>query len=482
MNRVTRSEKLLNRLVDAGKLTAKGRDWLIAAIDPMHDTQLQNLAGWPDIEDQASVVRCYKQSVSLNGTGVGSDVPFDVVIQTFPILNSAQLGNPVFRANNIISPTNSLAVLEVGGVVATCYPTGSQWDVSTSAGDGVDTVIDLPETIVAGNGRLIGMGFEVVNTTAEIYRQGTAYVWRTPQQSDALGKWGKTRVLTNGTDYVTDSFMGRQVQWYPSNEQSILLLPGSRVWEASKGCYCVVPFLSADNPVTPCDYITPVVLDQFDSNIRAPFNNPPIYCQSPYLQINAGVSYYGVGVQNKFAPVHSAGAAFTGLSSQTTLTLSVNYYYEYFPSSADVGLVTLAKPSACYDPLALELYSIALSEMPVGVEASMNGLGDWFAGLVSRFAPTIGSLLTPVFGPGAAAVGVAAKGIADSYLTSQSPQSSVVVAARGRPPPLPPRTGANYPVVLVNGGGKRKRKRKKKSNPSNRQMVVYQPRQDGRRG
>jgi len=468
MNRVTRSEKLLNKLVDAGKLTPKGRDWLIAALDPMHDTQLQNLAGWPDLEDQASVVRCYKQSFTVNNSGAGAN--FDLVIQTQPIMNNRTVNNITARTNQVIAGLTGVTE-NCGALHWAVYNPGDFWTLAnhSSVGHGV---VSLPDSVVSGNGRLIGMGFEVINTTAEIYRQGTAYVWRSPQQENGTGTWGVSRAFL--TDFAVDWFTGRQLQWCPPDEGAILLLPGSRTWEASKGAYCVVPFISVENPVTPANYEIPVATDAFDSSLRTTANSTNVFVPPPFTTTVAGSTLYGNHWPNKWAPVHSAGAAFTGLSNQSTLTITLNAYYEYFPASTDVNLVTLAKPSASYDPLALELYSIALSEMPVGVEAAMNGLGDWFAGIISRFAPMIGTLLSPLTGPAGPAIGLGAKALADSYLTSQSPQnapSKAVVLNRNRR--IAP---TSVPRVAIASNPRKGKKKKKKKNMADidRQIAILQ--------
>ena len=136
---------------------------------------------------------------------------------------------------------------------------------------------------------------------------------------------------------------------------------------------------------------------------------------------------------NRLTNTHSTGAAYVGLSKQTALTVSVVFYYEQFPGVKDTQVVTLATPSAAYDPVALELYSLALSEMPVAVPAGMNGLGEWFAGAISRLAPIIGTLLTPIAGPLAPAVGSAAKLIADGYLVQNGGDKNAQKTDRSEP-------------------------------------------------
>jgi hypothetical protein len=99
---------------------------------------------------------------------------------------------------------------------------------------------------------------------------------------------------------------------------------------------------------------------------------------------------------------HTSGAFFTGLSPQTTLQVNVKMLIEVAPGPGS-ALVTVAKPSPVYDPLALELYSRAINEMPVAVPASMNPAGEWWSGVLS----TIGD----VAGPALSAIGLAPVGM-----------------------------------------------------------------------
>jgi len=55
-------------------------------------------------------------------------------------------------------------------------------------------------------------------------------------------------------------------------------------------------------------------------------------------------------------------------------------------------LVVLATPSPEYDPKALEAYSIALQDMPVGVPVAENGIGDWFSGVVNKISNVVGNI------------------------------------------------------------------------------------------
>jgi hypothetical protein len=126
----------------------------------------------------------------------------------------------------------------------------------------------------------------------------------------------------------------------------------------------------------------------------------------------------------KSEPVHLVGAFMTGLSQETTLTVTWNVYYETFPSVDEREILVLATPSARYDGKALEVLNYALATLPVGVPASMNPLGEWFWNVVDTIAdiaPAIGGMIG---GPGGALIGAGARKGAkalSAYNTAPSP-------------------------------------------------------------
>lgn len=414
INRVTRAEKLLSKLVETKKLSPHGRDWLICALDPFHDTRLDNLAGWPDMSDQPSLVRCYKSSKTITApAGVEEGATWDAVINTYPVANTSQLGQVPVRAGNHFVVSNSSNNRILAPVLVRKYQPDASWSPNNLNYE--SEFLTLPDEISRGNGRLIGMGFEVVNTTAELYKQGTCYVYEFPQptqlESFTTGTLVNDLWVPNTTGFGTTILSG------PGDEDQIMLLPGSRFWEASKGNYSVVPFRDQHNPAGGAVDIMIQFAPELDQNQNTTQSINPCMA-NPNHYANIGSSTISQFNSNRLTNTHSTGAAYTGLSKQTALTVTAIFYYEQFPGVKDTQIVTLATPSGSYDPVALELYSLALSEMPIAVPAGMNGLGEWFAGAISRLAPIIGSLLTPIAGPMAPAIGLAAKGAADAYLSA----------------------------------------------------------------
>jgi hypothetical protein len=121
---------------------------------------------------------------------------------------------------------------------------------------------------------------------------------------------------------------------------------------------------------------------------------------------NAFCAPIGVGPQQN---QHTIGAFFTGLSNQSSLTVTLNCWIEYFPSPIDQSLVVLATPSPRYDLIAQEIYSEALADMPVGVMVKENGLGDWFKDTVAKVSSWAAPALSAVPHPLAQAAASAAK-------------------------------------------------------------------------
>lgn len=402
-----------------GTITETGKDFLLAALDPMHDNPLTHLEGWPDVEGAASVVRCYKKSMQISAPpGLPASTNWDVVIQSQPIINTCITRVNNNRVNNLVGPTTSAVVATQGPVMIRSVKTGNStswiWgDNPVTAGNQTQTM-SLPTDVCAGRGRLIALGFEVNNTTAPLHKQGNVTVYRQPQSTERDTTWMYCKDLTTANSTIIP-LTAHTITPMPEDLASTMLLAGSRQWPAAEGCYCVVPFMGTDNPALPADYRQPILLlpglGQDKTNAE---NSEAVMFAEPY----ANFGTYPYFQANKWAPIHSTGAYFTGLSPETTLNLQVNFYYETFPTPDDTQIITLATPSAEYDPVALALYQHAVSHLPVGVPADWNVFGEWFADIISKVskiaAPLAGPLSPVVLGAGA---------IADSYLAAASPKS-----------------------------------------------------------
>lgn len=412
---------MLDNLVESHALSECGRDFLIANLDPMHDLQLSNLRGWPDVTTTASVNVCIKQSeqISIPTGNVGL---WDLVVQMNPCLNELDC-YPYSRNNdNFVEQVG--APQKVGMVTIKSYAgaaAGGPYGFGNAPT--ADFVIGLPAAYSKGKSRLVGLGVEITNTTSELYKQGTCTVYRFPQgDMDSKVRRYKETNTTVSTQQIT---------FQPSSLSTAMLLSGTRQWKAAEGAYIVAAFNDDQNLALPAEYRQPVLYPSTADDISGADNTFPLAIPRP---MNGSVDSSAYWTANRWAPINSGGAMLTGLSEQTTLTVTVNAYIELFPTPAEPELVVLAKPSAAYDPLAMTLITKAMESMPVGVPAADNGFGDWFAGLVSTWAPKIGDALS--FIPGAGVVGTGAKWLADSYLENyRAPPTPNSRAIMRRPPP-----------------------------------------------
>lgn len=275
--------------------------------------------------------------------------------------------------------------------------------------------IELPEVYSQGASRVVGIGFEVVNTTAVIARQGTATVYRLPGSHTQSANYHQIQ------DSVAANweFEGQLIRRPPTNIEEALLIAGTRQWSAEEGSYNVGTFVGQDNPPLLPNYVQPIVLvsDLAPEDTVQRWNISanqvePVGSNLSSVWAPRSCNFASTATTNrgsyafKIYPFNGSGTILTGLSDTSTFTVSMNIYVESFPSVEEKDILVLATPSAEYDPIALELFSHAMAAAPVAVFVSENGLGDWFDGVVSAATKVL---------PGLSAV---AKGFGIPYLPS----------------------------------------------------------------
>lgn len=429
--------------MDEEKLSSQGKDWLIASLDPFHDKQLDNLQGWPDLESSASLVCCGTASVQLavpSATGV-----WDVVIQLNPAMQNRTM--PVYNRNDDLF-TTSTGVTQQSGLVTmrTYYGAARDGLYDLTDAPSAFTHMGVDSAFLEGKGRLIGVAFEVTNTSPELYKSGTITSYRVPQESSTNTR----RLTTTGAAPVALPFTGRESLFQPRSMSDALLMEGSRQWAAKDGAYVVGAFNGLENPPSDPEYVQPIFLPANSTTITGG-NLNACAVNLPFNALTSDRLCYWNATRH--ANINSSGVFITGLTEQSTLTVTLRYYYERFPSVSEPAFAVLARPSAHFDPVALQMYLQALQSMPIAVPVGDNAFGDWFAGLVSEFAPMIGNALGAAGIPGASVLGTGAKFLADRYLASDRPQK---VSAKRAPP-------ARKTVVDQTTPQQRQKKKKKQN-------------------
>ncbi len=362
------------------------------------------MQGYPDANTSKTLfqeVTMSKQiSVPANVTG-----NYDAHIYTLPELHTPPPGSTLnlaldFNQYGIGTAPGTYSMLPSANypIAPVCVVTGPT-GVKT-AYDGSASLLPTMTTFdfspyFDGQKRVLYLAFEVHDTTAELYKQGTCTVYRHPQVNNVseLGTYyGANTVATGVTTYVSRS--------PPADLQTALLLPGSRQWEASEGCYCVATF--DDRQMDLCGSV-------FGG--RA-FTYGDFVSGAPtrgfgHVSIADALGNFTQLRSWKPIPFHTSGAYFTGLNQNSTLTVTVKIGLEVAPTPENPQLVVLAKPSPDYDPVAIELYKHASQLLPPGCRVGDNASGDFWDNVLVALetaAPFLGRML-PF--PGGAAVGQA---------------------------------------------------------------------------
>lgn len=366
---IQRGEMLLANIASRTGITPCGKDWLIAALDPLHDNQLHNLAGYPDVVTAPSLIRIVKQTMPLSAPP-GQATPWSGALYVWPWLNPTTLHTTFTKGANTLDKDYSATGYNFENVHWYRHSGGgAHINFSVNSGGG----LSMPTGYLGGTGRLIGMGLEVINETAEVYQQGNVVTFRSQQTEPELVTWYDLQ--NDVDDSVAQCFSAMTVQCPPTDSASAMLLPGSRSWEAANGCYMVVPFQGDNKPTMPqpVGIILPVDTVEF----QAGENNADlaVYTTVPNNFVEGGLKFM------KTAPINMVGAIFENLSPQTALQLNVVWYYENFPVASS-DLISLAKPSCSKDSVALQAYAEVLNSLPIAVPSSWNSAGDWFADVV----------------------------------------------------------------------------------------------------
>jgi len=369
------------------------------SLDPFHDFEV-NIMGYPDANNSKVVIQevTLSKQIATYSNGQG----YDMHIATLPELHT--LGgnlNQALNIDNLGTATSANATFNFvgnnfpfGPVCVVTGPVGQDTFYDGSAATGGKMEVFDFSNWYDGQKRVVAMAFEVHDTTAELYKQGTVTTYRLPQVID-------TQQLnfiysTNTSKTPTVCYMSRSP---PADLSSALLLQGSRQWEASHGCYCVATFDDRRMDLTGSHYGTRVFTTGDLSTEATNYG----FGQQPLAD---GTNQWACQLRSwKPIPFHTSGAYFTGLNANSTFTVTVKLILEVAPTPENQQLVVLAKPSPDYDPLAIEIYKHASQLLPPGVPVGENASGDFWDKVlmaIESAAPVLSSFI-PV--PGASVLG-----------------------------------------------------------------------------
>jgi len=431
----TRASRLLDNLVDAGKLSPEGKRFLICNLDPFHDVEVQS-PGWPDNNQFPSIRRKVKQTISIANPFLSTapTLPWDLHVTMWSSLDALVYSKSSLRVNNTFVFNSGDVGQILGGIQVWGVKTGTTWDPFNPATTVLMNTIALDPSYVNGISRITSIGMELTDTTPVIQKGGMVFVYKQPNNPrDAMVFEGFSPV-----DAASCTFSGLMDTLPPSTLNNVQLMPETRNWAFEKGAYVVGRFSTVENPPRAVDYSPPVytyVDDEGASN-----SSTLIYQQ----MVTSGIGFGGITLfrplGNRVYPIGRSGIWGSALPPGSTSNLTVVIETEGFPKpgSENSDLVIATQPMSL-DCLAIEIMSRSIAQLPPGVPVGENGIGEWFFKIVDG----IGKALSFIPHPFAQAGSLAARGI----VMMQPKPAKVIKTNKGMriavnkpaPPPMPAR-------------------------------------------
>lgn len=413
---IVRSKDPLEKLCKERLITNEGCDWLKSALDPFHDFQLDNLKGYPDISTEPTVIVQVRQSKTIAApTGLAEGETWDCHFALSPV-DFCQPGStatsnirgiralpglgdyagtmsyPDVTVDNVCSRMDGLLINSVpsdgtDGSNMTFTP-GHCLESGTSTrhelqGIHLDDFVDFNQTDL-GVYRLVYSGFEVVNTTAQIAKQGSVTVYEYGNSYEVAAKRQGPQL---------DSSPNTWFRSPPNTLAEAKIMPGAHTWAAQDGCYNTAKFQS-DNPFQSATLRNFSFSQNNDSNRE---NSGYLLSTDSATDHNFGSFASSDGgdgssintATTHFSRMNTTGAYFTGLSSSTSLFVTWRVGIERLPSANRPMFLALAQPSAAYDPQALVLYNLVANALPPGCPQGYNDAGKWFSWIAAKAKASI---------------------------------------------------------------------------------------------
>jgi hypothetical protein len=445
-----RSKDPMEGLCKERLITKEACDWVKYALDPFHDLQLEHLRGYPDVSTEPTVIVKIRQAMTVTappGLGDTESPTWDCHIVASPIdympmdsssVHTARVfphGDTVPAASDasagavhVVNAAGSpigrncarMDGLLINSVPSTGAP-GTEYTYTpghcpATAGQGyqlqhinLDNYLDFENTDL-GVYRLVYSGFEVVNTTAQIYKQGAVTVYEYGNSFEVGASHPTYSTVETGPGGGTTPYPDHRPTNYfrcpPNTLAEAKIMPGSHSWAAQEGCYNTAKF-QTDNPFQGLTSRPWVIsqnnMDGPESSGFVPFdpsatpltyNSGSFVSEYPlgFVDQNSVLPYRNFGGPVHFSRMNTTGAYFTGLSPETTLFVTWRVGIERLPAANKPAFLALSQPSAAYDPNALVLYNLVANALPPGCPQGYNDAGKWFrwiADQAKKAIPTV---------------------------------------------------------------------------------------------
>lgn len=447
MDMPRRAKNMIDTLIKDKQVEPAAYEFLLNALDPFHDT-VTSPQGYPDQTSTQTLPLKVTMTSTITAPADTGEDNWEAVFSFLPVC-IGDFNRPIHRGtiqNGYLTNIDTGVHVGTGLNVFTGVP-GFNWTTS----DTYSRDLCIPNVHTRGQWRLVGVGFEVSNTTAQMFKQGAVTIARVPTnttQSSLSPFQGAEYIPTRTFDFMTLP---------PGTQSDLSKFPGSLTWAAEKGVYAVPVINNTSNPIrcsafggvamTPCPQTSNDTLVGYVSNFQ---------------------SHTTVPIDHSL-PFDSTIAHFSGLSPETSLVATVHYYIERVPSNDEQSLVPLTRPACPFDPLILEIYTRASQMLPVAVPVGENPLGEWFnkvMSVVTSVAPSISKLVAgPIPGLVAKTVSQILNGEEQAKANAAVPRRETIASAPTQRQPIASRN-------TTQPSGKKTRRRKRRGKAANNKALL----------
>jgi len=408
-----RIERKLGRMVATGMVSQEAVEWLLQTMDGFSDED-REAVGYPDVSTTKSLVQLIQTTCQINVPGTLS-TNYDAIVLFIPLTPDLSTNGPLYKPTTMTLnvPTTTFGVTQTmcGGWVCITGPPGFAFDpvaIPAATSCVVNTTCGIPVGPYQNSPtRIVSSSCEVYNTTAEIYKQGSVTVC---SSSNAPRE---TYYISGTTAAVNFLAPCTTIPAPPQQTADIQLYPGSLTWDAAEGIYMNARVNNFDNP-----FFYPLASNcgmLFDASPDENFtgNGDGWFCQAIQTTTAAPATFSSCGI----LPFDVTICRFSGLSNNSTLTMTAKYVLESAPDNYSQTYIPLMRPASEYSSQVFDIYAQAIKHMPVACKVGENSLGSWFSqvlDVVNRYALPVSSAIGSALGNplAGAAVGTGLKGVA----------------------------------------------------------------------
>lgn len=456
----SQSNKIIDAALQTGIISQDGYNWLMMATDPYHDTPITHFSGIPDDNEGMSVCMVINDSVQINKpSSFGASSTWNARITVQPTMSTADVMPVSYRPNaafcSVLTPVGRIASVQID------YSEGV--NDFNDFGDyigGSSSQLYVPDSQLVGPTKLAGLGVEVIDTTAQIYKQGLISCIDMNQSSVptaiscAIPSQGTT---VPGFSGVFDAYT---VRTPPRNLGDMVKYQPIAQWEAKDGAYAVAQLKSVGTYPANTTFGVPLLLNEdFAAGPNRTLTTQRLTALSSQTPITNLTQLTPVRLC-PLAPLNTKVIMLTGLSPQASYVVRARWIIEKYPNDFEPQILPMVTPTAALDPHALEIYSRVAQGMAPMVPLAWNSSRKWWKSVLSDIADTISAGLLMIPHPLAKGAGVtmqAMKPLINSALSSavdvavgppnskkkkakrkQLAASVVVTPAVRRSKPLPP--------------------------------------------